>query len=174
MAEDTNNFALRGCIKTSKGPWVVRRTTTRGGTITKYRYPSDRERLNNKQRERNRRAVAHNIFAGLRAHGNYHLRKNADSNDLLRALCEEAGWHVEEDGTIYRKTPQVAVPSLMNKNSSPAPRQFEGQGYCTCEDNIDSLFARDCGRRKMLALDIARGSDFDLTLSINTQSTLSL
>lgn len=100
---DRSNAALRGCIKTSKGPWAVRRTTRNGGTVTKYRYPSDRERLNNKQRERNRRAVAHNIFAGLRAHGNYQLPKNADTNDLLRALCKEAGWNVGEDGTVYRK-----------------------------------------------------------------------
>ena len=105
MAEVTKNAGLtpRGCIKSSKGPWVVRRTTRNGGTVTKYRYPSDRERLNNKQRERHRRAVAHKIFAGLRAHGNYQLPKNADSNDLLKALCEEAGWHVEDDGTVYRK-----------------------------------------------------------------------
>lgn len=94
---------IRGCIKSSKGPWLVRRATKDGGVVTKYRYPSERERQNNKQRERRRRSVAHKIFAGLRAHGNYNLPKHADSNDLLKALCKEAGWQVEDDGTIYKK-----------------------------------------------------------------------
>lgn len=94
---------VKGCIKASKGPWVVHRTTRDGGLVTKYRFPTDVERQKNKQRERNRRAVSQKIFAGLRAHGNYHLPKHADSNDLLKALCVEAGWQVEEDGTVYRK-----------------------------------------------------------------------
>lgn len=103
MAEEKIEDVLRGCIKRSKGPWVVRRATKSRGMVTKLRFPSEKERLNNKQRERKRRAITHNIFAGLRAHGNYKLPKNPDSNDLLKALCQEAGWHVEEDGTIYKK-----------------------------------------------------------------------
>lgn len=103
MAEEKIEDVLRGCIKRSKGPWVVRRATKSRGMVTKLRFPSEKERLNNKQRERKRRAITHNIFAGLRAHGNYMLPKNPDSNDLLKALCQEAGWHVEEDGTIYKK-----------------------------------------------------------------------
>lgn len=102
MAEERSR-EIRGCIKSSKGPWLVRRATKDGGVVTKYRYPSERERQNNKQRERRRRSVAHKIFAGLRAHGNYNLPKHADSNDLLKALCKEAGWQVEDDGTIYKK-----------------------------------------------------------------------
>lgn len=94
---------VRGCIKASKGPWIVHRTTRDGSIVTKYRFPSDAERLKNKHRERNRRAVAQKIFAGLRAHGNYGLPKHAHSNDLLKALCSEAGWQVEEDGTVARK-----------------------------------------------------------------------
>ena len=94
---------LRGCIKTTRGPWKVHKTTKDGRVVTKFRNPTETERLNNKQRERKRREVTKNIFAGLRAHGNYHLPKHADSNDILRALCAEAGWHVEEDGTVYRK-----------------------------------------------------------------------
>lgn len=94
---------LRGCIKSTKGPWKVHKTTKDGQVVTKFRNPTENERQNNKQRERKRRAVTRNIFAGLRAHGNYHLPKHADSNDILKALCEEAGWHVEEDGTIYKK-----------------------------------------------------------------------
>lgn len=103
MEQEKKMNVVRGCIKTSKGPWVVRRATKKGGLVTKLRFPSDRERLNNKQREWRRRSVAHKIFAGLRAYGNYNLPKHADSNDVLKALCEEAGWRVEEDGTISRK-----------------------------------------------------------------------
>lgn len=111
MEQERSNL-LRGCIKTSTGPWVVRRATKNGSLVTKYRFPSDRERLNNKQRERRRRSVAHKIFAGLRARGNYNLPKHADSNDLLKALCEEAGWHVEEDGTIFRKARTLYIFSF--------------------------------------------------------------
>jgi hypothetical protein len=47
--------------------------------------------------------IASKIFTGLRAHGNYALRRHCDNNEVLRALCEEAGWTVEPDGTTYRK-----------------------------------------------------------------------
>ncbi|GMH06472.1 hypothetical protein Nepgr_008312 [Nepenthes gracilis] len=67
------------------------------------RLPTWKERENNKRRERRRRAVAAKIFAGLRAQGNYKLPKHCDNNEVLRALCAEAGWVVEEDGTTYRK-----------------------------------------------------------------------
>ena len=100
---DGKKVALSGCIKTSRGPWRVHRATKDGRIFTKFRYPSDRERQTNQQRERRRRAVARKIFEGLRKHGNYKLPKHVDSNDLLKALCEEAGWQVEEDGTICRK-----------------------------------------------------------------------
>ncbi|KAH8484822.1 hypothetical protein H0E87_026545 [Populus deltoides] len=99
---DEKVVVLSGCIKTSRGPWTVHRATKDGRIVTKFRYPSDRERQTNQQRECRRRAVAKKIFEGLRKHGNYKLPKHADSNDLLKALCEEAGWHVEEDGTICR------------------------------------------------------------------------
>ncbi|KAG6526627.1 hypothetical protein ZIOFF_016619 [Zingiber officinale] len=62
-----------------------------------------RERENNMRRERRRRAIAAKIYAGLRAYGNYSLPKHCDNNAVLKALCEEAGWTVEEDGTTYRK-----------------------------------------------------------------------
>ncbi|XP_047316378.1 protein BRASSINAZOLE-RESISTANT 1-like [Impatiens glandulifera] len=67
------------------------------------RKPSWRERENNKRRERRRRAVAAKIFTGLRAQGNYDLPKHCDNNEVLKALCVEAGWIVEPDGTTYRK-----------------------------------------------------------------------
>ncbi|CAL1396273.1 unnamed protein product [Linum trigynum] len=67
------------------------------------RKPSWRERENNRRRERRRRAIAAKIFTGLRAQGNYNLPKHCDNNEVLKALCQEAGWVVEEDGTTYRK-----------------------------------------------------------------------
>ncbi|KAJ6404800.1 hypothetical protein OIU84_012885 [Salix udensis] len=67
------------------------------------RKPSWRERENNRRRERRRRAMAAKIFTGLRAQGNYNLPKYCDNNEVLKALCAEAGWVVEEDGTTYRK-----------------------------------------------------------------------
>ncbi|GAA0141949.1 hypothetical protein Leryth_010356 [Lithospermum erythrorhizon] len=67
------------------------------------RLPTWKERENNKRRERRRRAIAAKIFTGLRMYGNYKLPKHCDNNEVLKALCREAGWIVEEDGTTYRK-----------------------------------------------------------------------
>ncbi|KAL0378095.1 UNVERIFIED_CONTAM: protein BZR11 [Sesamum radiatum] len=67
------------------------------------RLPTWKERENNKRRERRRRAIAAKIYSGLRAQGNYKLPKHCDNNEVLKALCAEAGWIVEEDGTTYRK-----------------------------------------------------------------------
>ncbi|KAL7129814.1 hypothetical protein ABFS83_13G093000 [Erythranthe nasuta] len=67
------------------------------------RLPTWKERENNKRRERRRRAIAAKIFSGLRMYGNYKLPKHCDNNEVLKALCNEAGWIVEEDGTTYRK-----------------------------------------------------------------------
>ncbi|XP_066328979.1 protein BZR1 homolog 4-like [Miscanthus floridulus] len=64
-----------------------------------------RERENNRIRERRRRLIAARIFTGLRKYGNYTLPRN-DNNMVLKALCEEAGWTVEADGTTYRKGPK--------------------------------------------------------------------
>ena len=91
-----------GCIKTSRGPWVVQRTTKKG-VVKSLRFPTERERQNNVEREKRRREITRRIYNGLRVHGNYKLHKHGDNNDLLKALCLEAGWHVEEDGTIFRK-----------------------------------------------------------------------
>ncbi|GMH17513.1 hypothetical protein Nepgr_019354 [Nepenthes gracilis] len=80
------------------------------GVTSARRKPSWRERENNRRRERRRRAIAANIFAGLRAQGNYNLPKHCDNNEVLKTLCAEAGWIVEPDGTTYRKgckPPQV-------------------------------------------------------------------
>ncbi|XP_031495998.1 protein BZR1 homolog 1-like isoform X1 [Nymphaea colorata] len=74
-----------------------------GGASSRGRVPTWKERENNKRRERRRRAIAAKIYAGLRAFGNYKLPKHCDNNEVLKALCTEAGWTVEEDGTTYRK-----------------------------------------------------------------------
>jgi hypothetical protein len=62
-----------------------------------------RERENNRGRERRQRKIAARIFTGLRKHGNYTVPRHCDNNSVLMALCEEAGWTVEADGTTYRK-----------------------------------------------------------------------
>jgi hypothetical protein len=36
-------------------------------------------------------------------YGNYKLPKHCDNNEVLKALCNEAGWTVEPDGTTFRK-----------------------------------------------------------------------
>lgn len=77
--------------------------TAAGGGSSSGRLPTWKERENNKRRERRRRAIAAKIFAGLRAQGNYKLPKHCDNNEVLKALCSEAGWIVEDDGTTYRK-----------------------------------------------------------------------
>ena len=77
--------------------------TAAGGGSSSGRLPTWKERENNKRRERRRRAIAAKIFSGLRAQGNYKLPKHCDNNEVLKALCSEAGWIVEDDGTTYRK-----------------------------------------------------------------------
>ncbi|KAL7090342.1 hypothetical protein ACP275_12G034800 [Erythranthe tilingii] len=62
-----------------------------------------KERETNKRRERKRRAIAAKIYAGLRAQANFKLPKHCDNNEVLKALCAQSGWVVEEDGTTYRK-----------------------------------------------------------------------
>ncbi|BBM98408.1 brassinosteroid resistant 1/2 [Marchantia polymorpha subsp. ruderalis] len=76
------------------------------------RLPTWKERENNKRRERRRRAIAAKIFLGLRLYGNYKLPKHCDNNEVLKALCAEAGWTVEEDGTTYRKGTKPAAERM--------------------------------------------------------------
>ncbi|KAK8642458.1 hypothetical protein V6N13_011800 [Hibiscus sabdariffa] len=93
------------------------------------RKPSWRERENNRRRERRRRAIAAKIYTGLRAQGNYNLPKHCDNNEVLKALCSEAGWVVEEDGTTYRKgckPPPIDIPGSSAKitpysSQNPSP-----------------------------------------------------
>ncbi|KAL9241760.1 hypothetical protein vseg_015829 [Gypsophila vaccaria] len=81
------------------------------------RLPTWKERENNKKRERRRRAIAAKIFTGLRSQGNYKLPKHCDNNEVLKALCIEAGWIVEDDGTTYR---QGCKPSPMEIGGTSA------------------------------------------------------
>jgi hypothetical protein len=57
-------------------------------------------------------------FSGLRVHGGYKLPKHCDNNEVLKALCNEAGWVVEPDGTTYRK---VYAPSVLPPTTSTLP-----------------------------------------------------
>ncbi|KAL6888194.1 hypothetical protein ACP4OV_009220 [Aristida adscensionis] len=95
-----------------------------GGGGGAARVMSWRERENNRRREKKRRATAANIFAGLRIHGNYKLPKNCDNNEVLRALCDEAGWIVEEDGTTYRKG--YSSPPTSQTSSFPNQMRING------------------------------------------------
>ncbi|BAT82731.1 hypothetical protein VIGAN_03278800 [Vigna angularis var. angularis] len=87
-------------------------TSAAAAAAASRRKPSWRERENNRRRERRRRAIAAKIYSGLRAQGNYNLPKHCDNNEVLKALCAEAGWCVEEDGTTYRKV--GSKPPLAN------------------------------------------------------------
>lgn len=85
------------------------------------RLPTWKERENNKRRERRRRAIAAKIFAGLRLYGNYKLPKHCDNNEVLKALCAEAGWTVDEDGSTYRKgSKPPVVQSEQHMCTSPS------------------------------------------------------
>ncbi|CAK9230837.1 unnamed protein product, partial [Sphagnum troendelagicum] len=88
------------------------------------RLPTWKERENNKRRERRRRAIAAKIFAGLRSYGNYKLPKHCDNNEVLKALCAEAGWIVDEEGNTYRKGSKPLLPSSEDQQMdvvSPSP-----------------------------------------------------
>ncbi|XP_044475849.1 protein BRASSINAZOLE-RESISTANT 1-like [Mangifera indica] len=111
--------------------------TSDGATSTSVarRKPTWRERENNRRRERRRRAMAAKIYTGLRAQGNYNLPKHCDNNEVLKALCMEAGWVVEEDGTTYRKgmkPPPIDIASTSTRitpyssqNPSPLSSAFQ-------------------------------------------------
>lgn len=97
--------------------------TSDGATssVTSRRKPSWRERENNRRRERRRRAIAAKIYSGLRAQGNFNLPKHCDNNEVLKALCSEAGWVVEEDGTTYRKGFKPSLTDLAGGSVKVTP-----------------------------------------------------
>ncbi|KAL2494825.1 BES1/BZR1 plant transcription factor [Forsythia ovata] len=101
----TNGSWLSSALTSIAGIWkllaAVNKATLR--MTSGDRLPTWKEREANKRRERRRRAIATKIFAGLRMYGNYELPKHCDNNEVLKALCNEAGWVVEEDGITYRK-----------------------------------------------------------------------
>uniref|UniRef100_A0A1J3G0Q1 Protein BZR1 homolog n=1 Tax=Noccaea caerulescens TaxID=107243 RepID=A0A1J3G0Q1_NOCCA len=96
-------------------------TSTSAAALATRRKPSWRERENNRRRERRRRAVAAKIYTGLRAQGNYNLPKHCDNNEVLKALCAEAGWVVEEDGTTYRKGHKPLPGDMAGSSSRATP-----------------------------------------------------
>jgi hypothetical protein len=97
--------------------------------------PTWRERENNKRRERRRRAIAAKIFAGLRAHGGYKLPKHCDNNEVLKALCNEAGWIVEPDGTTYRKVKHISPFFQLSCSPCPHHRSIRSP---LCSVDVDS------------------------------------
>ncbi|KAL3569793.1 hypothetical protein D5086_029683 [Populus alba] len=161
---DEKKVVLSGCIKTSRGPWTVHRATKDGRIVTKFRYPSDRERQTNQQRERRRRAVAKKIFEGLRKHGNYKLPKHADCNDLLKALCEEAGWHVEDDGTICRTVLHNPYHEANVASSYDAPP--EDHNHYTCNNHLDLEYGAFPLSTNSPIQECHGGNDVNLTLSL--------
>lgn len=95
------------------------------------RLPTWKERENNKKRERRRRAIAAKIYSGLRVYGNYKLPKHCDNNEVLKALCNEAGWTVEEDGTTYRKgCKPIERMDIMGGSTSASPCSSYHQSPC--------------------------------------------
>ncbi|GLU13776.1 hypothetical protein SLE2022_303880 [Rubroshorea leprosula] len=44
------------------------------------------------------------VGSTLRMYENFKLPKHCDNNEVLKALCNEAGWIVESDDTTYRKS----------------------------------------------------------------------
>lgn len=110
--------------------------------VSSRRKPSWKERENNRWRERRRRAIAANIYAGLRAHGDYKLPKHCDKNHVLMALCDEAGWTVEPDGTTYRKgckPPSNKQDAITPTNISPIPSQDPSSTCSSCPSPIPSF-----------------------------------
>ncbi|KMZ69743.1 hypothetical protein ZOSMA_208G00360 [Zostera marina] len=119
--ERTTTPTMRGCIKATRNPWKVKHKGRDGSIRMSLRRPSDQEREKNRLREKRRRMVTAKIFACLKKHGNYNLPKHADQNDVLFALCDEAGWHVDQDGVISRKEKKVdndgsTIPATITTN----------------------------------------------------------
>ncbi|KAH7285252.1 hypothetical protein KP509_33G018900 [Ceratopteris richardii] len=108
------------------------------------RLPTWKERENNRRRERRRRAIAAKIYAGLRMYGNYKLPKHCDNNEVLKALCNEAGWVVEEDGLTYKRG--MKPPERTPENgfapsppfTSPASSSYPSPASSACPSPIRS------------------------------------
>ncbi|CAI5461579.1 unnamed protein product [Closterium sp. Yama58-4] len=117
---------------------------------TAQRLPTWKERENNKRRERRRRAIAAKIFTGLRTYGNYDLPKHCDNNEVLKAVCKEAGWIVEEDGTTYRKgQPRPRQPEPAAGIDSAYPTDSAVQPYPS--SNVNTLDSTDYDHSASLA-----------------------
>ncbi|KAJ4821845.1 hypothetical protein Tsubulata_046385 [Turnera subulata] len=97
------------------------------------------------------------------------LPKHSDSNDLLKALCEEAGWHVEEDGTIYRKKFISRMPSL-DARSSRNPISLDDD-YCNCNNQMSSEKGAFLGGTGSSVQECHGGYVIDLALSLSIPSS---
>ncbi|KAF7035552.1 hypothetical protein CFC21_046400 [Triticum aestivum] len=124
----------RGCIRSTRGPWTVRRQARGGAVKTSLRHPTPRERENNRQRERRRRQVATRIYAGLRANAGYALPKHADQNDVLRALCAEAGYLVDDEGNVTRCHERSSGAGTGGSSDHPQPSSHSGATEATAGD----------------------------------------
>ncbi|KAG7587095.1 BES1/BZR1 plant transcription factor N-terminal [Arabidopsis thaliana x Arabidopsis arenosa] len=112
---------------TSDGATSTSAAAAAAAAAAARRKPSWRERENNRRRERRRRAVAAKIYTGLRAQGDYNLPKHCDNNEVLKALCVEAGWVVEEDGTTYRKGCKPLPGEMAGTSSRVTPYSSQNQ-----------------------------------------------
>ncbi|CAA2986261.1 BES1 BZR1 homolog 4-like, partial [Olea europaea subsp. europaea] len=60
-------------------------------------------------------------------YGSYKLPKHYDNKEVLKALCNETGWIVEEDGIFYR----------MSNHNNQGRRRMRGRTFrAEREDNI--------------------------------------
>lgn len=132
-------FVKIGCHGLAELTMTSDGATSAAAAATSRRKPSWRERENNRRRERRRRAIAAKIYTGLRAQGNYNLPKHCDNNEVLKALCAEAGWTVEEDGTTYRKVLFCFFFFLLSTCLISSRSHFFR--FCICRSLFDSNLA---------------------------------
>lgn len=83
-------------------------------------------------------------------YGNYKLPKHCDNNEVLKALCNEAGWVVEDDGLTYKKgmkpperTPETGfAPSPF---MSPASSSYPSPASSACPSPVRSSYGAAAG-----------------------------
>ena len=56
------------------------------------------------------------------------VSQHCDNNEVLRALCKDAGWIVEDDGTTYKKValiPPVSACQVCRIRSDVGSKEWE-------------------------------------------------
>ncbi|VAH73956.1 unnamed protein product [Triticum turgidum subsp. durum] len=144
----------RGCIRSTRGPWTVRRQARGGAVKTSLRHPTPRERENNRQRERRRRQVATRIYAGLRANAGYALPKHADQNDVLRALCAEAGYVVDDEGNVTRCPERSPGVGASGSSDNLQPSSHSGATEATAGDIHQALLEPEAEPKHKISLEL--------------------